>query len=207
MKTKERGKLCRTELGETGSIHPGNVWPRRQPGDEPAAGWAGHSRLQRSPSRAHGALPNCHLVVPTQTVVAARGPGRNSIPQLLFTGVVWLLRKTYFLLPNFSNELHAAPCKILKGNLPVFICSQLVHDLSHRLLHIQLATDHQQVISTGGVNRIRLVRRDIELENAVNGGQKHVSWIYPHWGNLVPTFLLLLETREVCKKTSFIGWF
>lgn len=113
---------------------------------------------------------NCHGAVPTQTVVTARGPGSNSVPQLLlFTGIVWLLRKAYFLLPNFSDELHAAPCKILKGNLPIFISAQLVHDLSHRLFHIQLATDHRQVISTEGIEQKKgLLGETFKLEKIVN---------------------------------------
>lgn len=57
----------------------------------------------------------------------------------------------------------------------MFICAQLVHDLGHRLFHIQLATDHQQVISMGGLNRRKLIRRDTELENVVNGGEKSIS--------------------------------
>lgn len=88
MKIKKAINSVGQTWGKQGAFTQGKVAKKTAWGRAPA-GWAGPSRLQRSPSRANGALPDCHLVVPTQTVVAARGPGRNSIPWLLlFTGVV-----------------------------------------------------------------------------------------------------------------------
>lgn len=180
MKLQER-------TGGIASAHPGKC-SQEQPRDKPAAGWQ-VTHIDKD------AEPVEHQVVPTQTVVTARGPGSNSIPQsLLFTGVVWLLREAHFLLPNFSNQLHAASYKILKGNLPIFICAQLVHDLSHRLFHVQLATDHQQVIPTKGVEPKKCCLGE-RFEVVSGKKKKFFFWVYSPQAKRISN--ILVASRKV----------
>lgn len=46
---------------------------------------------------------------------------------------------------NYCNDMHRSPSK-LKGNLPASICSQLVHNLSHR--SCVLTVPHNQCIAS-----------------------------------------------------------
>ncbi len=55
-------------------------------------------------------------------------------------------RELSFLLVDLVDQLHAAACEVFQGDLSSLACAELPHDLCHRILHVQLPADHQQII-------------------------------------------------------------